>query len=291
MTVPPGPGVRAERDVLGQLVVGSYNVVVNATEGSSTTVRAGGPPSTQRRPYVRSRRLRPGLEPLGRERELAQLTWWLDQRVPVQVCGDSGIGKTTLLRHLVSRRTRTTEVLYRSAAGLAVDDVLQDVFEACYECDGYKPEAGELRRLMTSVQVLIVLDDFEGSVDDVGVLLDMLPACDLLFARTDRCLLRRGETLPLEGLPQQAGVALLGRLLGRPLRPDELTKAIRLWERARGSPLALIQSAAAFTATESGRTLPRQSFGACRRCIGADGCCPAKHQCTRYPAGSPRVGR
>ena len=49
MTVPPGPGVRVGGDVLGQLVVGSYNVVVNATEGSSVTVRAGGPPSTQRR--------------------------------------------------------------------------------------------------------------------------------------------------------------------------------------------------------------------------------------------------
>ena len=260
MTVPPGPEVRVGRDVLGQLVVGSYNVVVNATEGSSVTVRAGGPPSTQRRPYVRSRRLRPGLEPLGRDRELAQLTWWLDEGVPVQVCGDSGIGKTTLLRHLVSRRTRTTEVLYLSAAGLAVDDVLQDVFEACYESDGYKPEAGELRRLMTSVQVLIVLDDFEGSVDDVGVLLDVLPACDLLFARTDRCLWAGGETLPLEGLPQQAGLALLGRLLGRPLRPDELPKAIRLWEKAGGRPLTLLQSAAALTAAEPGRALPRQSW-------------------------------
>jgi hypothetical protein len=260
MTVPPGPGVRVGRDVLGQLVVGSYNVVVNATQGSSVTVRAGGPPSTQRRPYVRSTRLRPGLEPLGRERELAQLTWWLDQGVPVQVCGDSGIGKTTLLRHLVSRRTRTTEVLYLSAAGLAVDDVLQDVFEACYESDGYKPEARELRRLMTSVQVLFVLDDFEGSVDDVGVLLDVLPACDLLYARADRCLWGGGETLPLGGLPQQAGLALLGRLLGRPLRPDELPKAIQLWERAGGRPLALLQSAATFTAAESGRTLPGQSW-------------------------------
>ena len=260
MTVPPGPGVRVGRDVLGQLVVGSYNVVVNATQGSSVTVRAGGPPSAQRRPHLRSARLRPGLEPLGRDRELAQLTWWLDQGVPVQVCGDSGIGKTTLLRHLVFRRTRTTEVLYLSAAGLAVDDVLQDVFEACYESDGYKPEAGELRRLMTSVQVLIVLDDFEGSVDDVGVLLDVLPACDLLFAQADRCMWGGGETLPLEGLPQQAGLALLGRLLGRPLRPDELPKAIRLWERAGGRPLTLLQSAATFTAAESGRTLPGQSW-------------------------------
>ena len=260
MTVPPSPGVRVGRDVLGQLVVGSYNVVVNATQGSSVTVRAGGPPSTQRRPYVRSTRLRPGLEPLGRDRELAQLTWWLDQGVPVQVCGDSGIGKTTLLRHLVSRRTRTTEVLYLPAAGLAVDDVLQDVFEACYESDGYKPEARELRRLMTSVQVLFVLDDFEGSVDDVGVLLDVLPAGDLLFARADRCLWGGGETLPLGGLPQQAGLALLGRLLGRPLRPDELPKAIRLWERADGRPLALLQSAATFTAAASGRTLPGQSW-------------------------------
>ena len=199
MTVPPGPGVRVGRDVLGQLVVGSYNVVVNATQGSSVTVRAGGPPSAQRRPHLRSARLRPGLEPLGRDRELAQLTWWLDQGVPVQVCGDSGIGKTTLLRHLVFRRTRTTEVLYLSAAGLAVDDVLQDVFEACYESDGYKPEAGELRRLMTSVQVLIVLDDFEGSVDDVGVLLDVLPACDLLFARADRCMWGEGRRCPWRG--------------------------------------------------------------------------------------------
>ena len=129
------------------------------------------------------------------------------------------VGKTTLLRHLVSG-VPDREVLYRSAAGLAVDDVLQDVFEECYECDGYKPEAGELRRLMTSVQVLIVLDDFKGSVDEIGVLLDMLPACDLLFAGPDRCLLRRGETLPLEGLPQRGRLALLARLLGQPLRPD-----------------------------------------------------------------------
>src|SRR5882672_2189582 len=70
-----------------------------------------------------------------------------------------------------------------------------------------------------------------------------------------------GETLPLEGLPQQAGLALLGRLLGRPLRPDELPKAIRLWERAGGRPLALTQSAVAFTAAEPGWPLPQQSWG------------------------------
>ena len=255
MTVPPSPEVRVGRDVLGQLVVGSYNVVVNATEGSSVTVRAVGRPPTQRRGRVRSPPLRPGPEPLGRDRELAQLTRWLDDGVPVQVCGDRGIGKTTVLRHVVSRRTRTTDVLYLSAAGLAIDDLLQDVFEACYESEGYKPEFAQLRRLMTPVRALLVLDDFEATADDLRVLLDALPACDLLFARTDRCLWAEGETLPLAGLPQEASIALLGKLLGRPLRQDELPDAIRLWQRTAGRPLSIIQSAAAFNVTRPGSPL------------------------------------
>jgi len=255
MTVPPSPEVRVGRDVLGQLVVGSYNVVVNAAEGSSVTIRAAGPPPAQRRGRVRSPPLRPGPEPLGRDRELAQLTRWLDGGVPVQVCGDRGIGKTTVLRHVVSRRTRTTDVLYLSAAGLAIDDLLQDVFEASYESEGYKPEFGQLRRLMTPVQALLVLDDFEASADGLRVLLDVLPACDLLFARTDRCLWAEGETLPLAGLPLEASIALLGKLLGRPLRQDELPDAIRLWQRTAGRPLSIIQSAAAFNVTQPGSPL------------------------------------
>ena len=261
MTVPPGPEVRVGRDVLGQLVVGSYNVVVNATDGSSVNVRAIGPPATQRRDRVRSPQLRPGPEPLGRDRELAELTRWLDGGVPAQVCGDRGIGKTTVLRHVVSRRTRTTDVLYLSAAGLAIDDLLQDVFEACYESEGYKPEYAQLRRLMTPVRALIVLDDFEATADDLRVLLDALPACDLLFARTDRCLWAEGETLPLAGLPQEASIVLLGKVLGRPLRQDELPDAIRLWQRTAGRPLAIIQSAAAFTMARSGSPVAREFSG------------------------------
>ncbi|MCP2292813.1 hypothetical protein APR08_005767 [Nocardia amikacinitolerans] len=51
--------------------------------------------------------------------------------------------------------------MYLSAAGLAVEDLLQSLFQACYDAVDYRPDPTALRRLMGSIRALIVIDDFE----------------------------------------------------------------------------------------------------------------------------------
>jgi hypothetical protein len=138
-------------------------------------------------------------------------------------------------------------VVYFSAAGLPVADIVQEVFDACYatdDADGYKPEADRLRRLMGSVDALLVVDDFDGSADDLNVLADAVPSCDVLLASPGAVSGGPWQGLRLGGLSETDCLALLGRERGHPLGADAAA-ALRLVATVRGHPLALVQAAAA----------------------------------------------
>ncbi|MFI9765853.1 hypothetical protein ACIHJG_03165 [Streptomyces sp. NPDC052415] len=130
-----------------------------------------------------------------------------------------------------------------SAAGVPVEDLIEDLFHACYDAEGYKPDPARRRRLMGSVQALLLVDDFEGSADSLADLLDAAPGCDVVVTSAARCPETEGRTLRLSGLPEEAAIALLAQKLGRPLRDGEREAAQRYAEAVQGNPLALVQAA------------------------------------------------
>jgi hypothetical protein len=240
----PASGLYVGGDVHGHVVVGSNNLVVGA-EGSSLSALIGPLPPTPRRTPVWSAMPRAGPEPVGRDAELSTVGGWLDQRLPVEIHGEPGIGKSTLLRRVAAERSPTTDVVYLSVSGLARDDLLQEIFQAFYDVAGYRPEPTRMRRLLGSVQALLVLDDFAGSPEDLTALLDAIPSCDVIIAGTRRRLFGDGKAMALRGLGMDDARAVLTRHLERRLTNDESETAGRLWEAAQGNPGVLVQTAAA----------------------------------------------
>src|SRR5215471_4914672 len=172
----------------GQVVAGHHNVVINA-DGCAVSVSTGPLPTPQ--PWRK-----PAGQPLprvgsllGRNDELRQLDDWIAAGERVQVSGERGTGKSAVLRNAAARSASAgADVVFLAAAGLAVEDVIQRLFQACYIVPGYRPDFGELERLMNSIEALIVIDDFEGSADDLAGLLQAIPSADLIFAGTERAL-------------------------------------------------------------------------------------------------------
>ncbi|GLP67150.1 hypothetical protein TUSST3_37720 [Streptomyces sp. TUS-ST3] len=245
--------LRVDGDVGGQIVVGDHNVVINAQYGSTATPRSEGPPPTRRRDRPAGRALpRRPAELLGRAGELATVDEWLGDGHLVQVYGPPGIGKSaSLRRYAADQLALDRELVYLPAAGLAVEDVIQELFHACFETEGYKPEPARMRRLMGTVQALLVVDDFEGSAQDLTALADAAPGCDLLVAAVARCPAEEARTLRLGGLPEGASLDLLARELRRTLEGAERAAACELIGTVRGHPLTLVQSAAAVRAAEN----------------------------------------
>ena len=230
--------------VSGQVVAGHHNVVISA-EGSAVSVSAGPLPTPFRRKPAE--RLLPRVRSLlGRDDELRQLEDWITAGERVQVYGERGTGKSAVLRNAAARHASVgADVVFLAAAGLAVEDVIQRLFQACYDVTGYRPDFGELERLMNSIDALIVIDDFEGSTNDLAVLLRAIPSGGLILAGTESVLSGRGRPLQLHGLDGQSASALVARELGRELDEQELAAAKELCRATGGHPGALVQAVAA----------------------------------------------
>ncbi|NUS82514.1 MAG: hypothetical protein HOY75_07105 [Streptomyces sp.] len=258
-----GSGVHVHGDVEGQVVVGDRNVVINAERGSSVTVRSEPPPFARRRARPAGRALPYRMpELLGREGELAALRRWLSQGHPVQIYGPPGIGKSLLLRRFAAdAAARGQDVVYLPAAGVPVDDLVQELFQACYEAPDYKPAPAVTQQLMASVHALVAVDDFQGSAEELTELVAATPGCDVLVVTAERQEWQEGQegrALRLDGLLEEPALALLTEELGRPLRGDERAAAAHLIATVRGHPLTLLQAAAALRAAGAG---PMESAG------------------------------
>ncbi|MGK5558169.1 hypothetical protein ACSNOI_41855, partial [Actinomadura kijaniata] len=230
----------------GVSVIGDHNIV-NVTGDTTIRRRPGGPPRV--RPRVRPReRAVPSCAdmPLDLGADLERLARWTEAGRPVQLVGRRGSGRTTLLTHLAARCVeRGTDVVFLDAAGADVDDVVQDLFRACYGMGRYRPKPPELRRLMASVQALVVVDDFAGTPADLDRLLRLVPSGGLVVSTTRPLPWKAGQTVELGGLAPRPAMELVERCLRRPLTDGERAAAERFHALVDGHPLALTQAAAA----------------------------------------------
>lgn len=224
-------------DAGGPIVAGDHNVVVTGEHTVVTVVRHRELPPPRPREEIRllPREL---TTPVGRDDELRRC---LAPGPLVQVHGEEGVGKSTLLRNAAVRADGG--VVFLNAAGHDPEDLVQAVFEACFDAPGHRPSEVEVRSLMADVRVRLVVDDFTGRADDLTRLLDAAPAATAVVASTERVWWGDGDVVPLRGLPRPAGLALLADRLRRPLTDAERSVAAALWEATGGRPLDLVRVA------------------------------------------------
>lgn len=135
------------------------------------------------RPYLISSRVNPVRNFVGREEELNKIRQWADQddSKPLLITGIDGIGKTTLMQAYVSaNRDQYDEVLFLSYRvsfeyTMADDEqVFVNTIEQREEellQDYCVRKMKVIRELTAGKKVLFVLDDFEGAVDELELLL------------------------------------------------------------------------------------------------------------------------
>ncbi|GAA0642757.1 hypothetical protein GCM10010174_76820 [Kutzneria viridogrisea] len=231
-------------DVVGQLVVGDHNITVWAEQSVVSLTLPAQRPQPVRRPAISLLPRHPA-RPIGREQDLDALRGALQAARLVQLHGPPGVGKSTLFRYAAGDIAGLgRSVVFLSAAHRGVPDLLQDVFEACYDTAGYRPSTVEIRRLMSGVDVLVLVDDLELTAEQREELLDGVPDAAVAFTSVRRALWTDGYAQELSGLAWEPACTLLGTVLNRSLAEHELLDLAQLWRAADGSPLLLLRAAA-----------------------------------------------
>ncbi len=175
-----GTQVHVGGEIVGQVVVGEHRITVRTEQSAVTAIAPSARPRPVRRPVITLLPRQPA-RPEGRDRELAVLG---EAGRLTQVFGPPGTGKSTLIRYVAGQLG--SGVVFLSAAGRTVGDLLQDVFEACYDIAGYRPAPVELRRLMSDVDIRLLIDDLNVRAGELDELLDAVPNASVIFTSERR---------------------------------------------------------------------------------------------------------
>jgi hypothetical protein len=244
-------------DVSGQVAIGNNIVQIGQVAAGAridiALPQAIVPP--RRRPPPCLLLPRPFPDLLGREQEIGAASGALLAARPVELSGESGMGKTALLRHLAHRLDAGRfpgGLVYLSGRDLVLGDLLQSVFETFYECtQPHKATDAELRESLKDLEALVLLDDVGVPRDHLESLLDLAPRSVFLCADEQPVLYGERQPVALKGLATEPALRLIERELGRPLTAAETEPARALCAAVAGHPLRLLQ-AAARTRTENG---------------------------------------
>ncbi|MGW2486807.1 ATP-binding protein [Streptomyces sp. NPDC001606] len=248
-----------------RLVTGDLLLTVNPVDGSEIALCP--PAERPGRPRKRTaaeraeteRAARPPVPPgpghptpalLERQDERERLVRLLARGRTVRLTGPGGSGRSALLdlvaedcQDLAPDGVVRLTGFHRTAA-----EVLDDLFHAVYDAPGHRPEADELRALLTEIGAVVVVDDIEFGGAALDELLDATPECAFLMAATPEVPAPSAESdveeVFLGGLDRAAGVEILERAVGRVLTEEEANWAGDLWFESEGLPLRFVQAGA-----------------------------------------------
>lgn len=119
-----------------------------------------------------------------------------------------------------------------------VEDVVQDLFEACFDSAGYRPGEVELRGLMAGVRVHVLIDDLSCSAEQLRVLFAAAQDTTVVWT-SNRPFSVRG-VVELGGLSLDAAKELLVAELG----DQEPAVLAAVWRVCYGHPLEMLRLAA-----------------------------------------------
>jgi hypothetical protein len=167
-------------------------------------------------------------------------------KMPAELIGPTGIGKSALLRYLCGQVDVSgfrSGIVYLEQRGQPVQDLLQFLFDAFYDAPpNFTPVGGRLLRYLQAVQALVVIDDAKLERADIDHLRNVAAGCSFVLAG-DRAQMTESRAITLTGLPEDSARTLLERNLRRPLAEPEQEAAHEIWTRVNGNPLYLIQAA------------------------------------------------
>ena len=235
--------------ISGQVAIGEHIVQIHAEHGAIVNYRPAVERAEPRARPTPVRLLPRAFDALvGREGLLSEAHAALAAGGPVELVGEPGVGKTSLLRNLTHHlaELRPHGVVYTGARDLPLSDVLQFLFESFYDCGGQVVVATseELSRYLADRRALIAVDDAELGREQLQQVADVVPNSTFLWASAGRGLWGEGRSFDVNGLDDAAAATLLRRELGRPLASAEERPLLNLCRALGGSPLRILQLAA-----------------------------------------------
>lgn len=237
---------RVTGGLVGELTVAGRRLEVFSGRGALVLPGSRGKgPGVRRRPQRSLRTALPSAPALvDREAEMSAALGALEARLPLQFRGPPGIGKSALLNATLRRvSSRFGPVLLLRAGASPFSDLLQDLFDAHHEIDTpVKLTDAQLAQHLLNLHGLIGLDDVSLRREEVQVLVDSAPSCLFILVSEEDLFWGEGRTIPLSGVDEDAGLALIERGISRSLTGEERNDAKAVWLTLQGTPRHLIQA-------------------------------------------------
>ncbi|HEX2077216.1 MAG TPA: choice-of-anchor D domain-containing protein [Longimicrobium sp.] len=251
MTTTAAPSIQGQINgtVSGQAAIGQYVYQISGVHGGVVNLPA---PEEAVRPHPRPtpvlRRPRPFPDLLDREAETRSAVAALGAAQPVELHGEAGIGKSSLLQRLAYHEAANafpSGVVHLHAHNRQPGDLCQKLWEAFYRCDKpYVPDHGTLVDDLQDHQALVLLDEVTLDRRSMEEVMDTAPACTFVIS-SERWTGPRGvRALQVGPLPGPEAEVLLERALERPLDDDERAEVATLCDAVAGNPQRLLQAAA-----------------------------------------------
>lgn len=234
-------------DISGRVAVGSHILQLGSVHGGIVNINPAKSFQLQERPTPVFLRPRPFSNLIGRRKEIKVAIETLRKLETLEIYGESGIGKTILLRCLAYSPEITTlfpdGVIYLSVHRKPIADTLEDLFDAFFEIEpSQKPTQTQIRHALRNIRALILLDDVRIARHKWEELTNLVPSLTFLLASRTQSLGGEGDSIFVQGIGFRQSLELIGLNLGRKLDNEEIAVAQLLYEKMNGNPLRILRA-------------------------------------------------